>query len=237
MKKALALLLCLMMLLALPVGCKKDKEAKKVGELTDAQISSDLINSDHLYHFAYTGNISSLAGLKVSDKKQDGNTITLKATGTASSAYVQVALAAEMKYTVINNAWKLDSVQITKAVPTTIDGPEQEAILMTVENYIDNNMTSQEQKKSVALAYLGEERHSLEVNTRAVTWGVDYEKGSDTAKLTAKLTSDALTFSGYYTLTWDEKAGWVFESEKQDNGQHYLVLHLDSLEQKATEKK
>ena len=238
MKRTLALLLCLILLLALPVGCKKDKQATNpAGELTNSQISIDLKNSTHLYYYAHTGSILAVSGLKVSDKEKDGNAMTLKATATAQSNHVSVDLAADMRYVVINNKWTLDTVEITKAVPTILAGPEKESVLMEISNYLAHNATSQEQNKSLALAYLGEERHSLEITVSAVTWGVDYKEGSDTAKLTAKLTSDALTFSGYYTLTFDKKVGWVIETEKQDNGQHYPVLHLDTLEQKAAEKK
>ena len=239
MKRTLALLLCFILLLALPIGCSEDEEkaANKVSELTNSQISSDLKDSAHLYYFAHTGNIHTVSGLKVSDKEKDGITMTLKATATVNSNHVAVKLAADMKYTVINNAWKLNSVKITKATPSILSGPNQESVLIEINNYIDNNATSQEQNKHLALAYLGEERHSLELDTAAVTWGIDYKEGSNTAKLTAKLTSDALTFSGYYTLTFDKKVGWVIKSEQQDNGQYYLVLHLDSLEQKAAEEK
>lgn len=237
MKKALALLLCLMMLLTLSVGCKKNEEAKKIGELTDEQISSDLLNNKHLYYYAHTGNISSVASLQVTDKKQNNNTITLTATATASSSHINIALSANMKYVATNGAWELDSVEITKSVPTITAGPDQETLASEVDSYISLNKTSQEANKPLALAYYGEERHSLNVNLSAVTWGVEYEKDATTAKLTAEMKSDTLTFSGYYNLTFDQERGWIIEGEMQEHGQNYLVLHLDTLEQKTTDEK
>ena len=236
MKKALALLLCLMMMLTLSVGCKKNQEAKKTGDLTETQISSDLLNSDNLYRYAHTGDITSIAGLQVNDKKEDGNTITLTATATAGSDHISIALTANMKYMAENGAWKLDTVEITKADPTVIAGPYKDTLVNEVNNYINLNRSSQDAGKTLALAYYGEERHSLNVNTGSITWGIAYEKGN-TAKLTAEMKSDALTFSGYYNLTFDKERGWLIESELQEHGQSYLVLHLDTLEQKTADEK
>lgn len=237
MKKALALALCLIMLLTLAVGCKKKEAAQNPPELTDSQISTDLMHSDHLYYYAHTGDISFLAGLKVTDKQQKDDTLTLKATATAGSNHIEVALAADMEYTIVNGKWKLSNITLTKADPTILSGPYQDSLVSEIGNYIAYNIDSQEAAQNRALAYYGEERHSLDINIQNVTWGIQYEEGATTAKLTAEMKSDALTFSGYYSLTFNEERGWVIESEKQDNGQNYLVLRLDSLEQKTTDEK
>lgn len=239
MKKVFALLLCVALLLVLPVGCKdKEEEAKKEpAELTNSQISSDLIASRHLYFFAHTGTIHSLSGLKVTDKKQDGDTITLKATGTAHSTGLQVNLAADMKYIVKDGAWHLDNVKLNKATPKLTDGPDKESVQMEIENYLAHNFTSQEQNKTIALAIHGEERHELAITPREATWSIDYKKGSTTAKMTVAVNNNDMAFAGYYKLTFDQKTGWVITGEKQENGQNYLVLYLDTLELKTAEKK
>lgn len=234
MKKALALILCLVMLLTLAVGCKKKEEEQKVAELTDSLIASDLINSDNLYYFAHTGDITSMAELKVEDKKQDGNTLTLTASATAGSECIEVELTAKMKYTVQNGAWKLASVEITKAVPTVIAAPTKESVLSEIENYLAYNLTSREQEKSIALGIKGEERYELEINPRNVAWNMEYEDGSTTAKLTAALNNNDVAFIGYYSLSFDNEQGWVIASEKQENGQGYLVLYLETIELKKT---
>lgn len=237
MKKVFALLLCVALLLALPVGCKDKKEQKKPGELAESKISSDLIASKHLYYYAHTGAISSMSNLKVTDKKQDGDTITLKATGTAHSAGLQVDLAADMKYVAKNGAWHLDNIKLNKATPKLTGGPDQETVRMEIDNYISNNATSQEQKKPIALAIHGEERHELAINTREAAWNIVYEKGSTTAKMTVAVNNNDVAFTGYYKLNFDQKAGWVITGEKQENGQNYLVLYLDNLELKTADKK
>lgn len=237
MKKVFALLLCVALLLALPVGCKDKKEQKKPGELAESQISSDLIASDHLYYYAHTGTITSLSNLKVTDKKQDGDTITLKATGTAHSTGLQVNLAADMKYVVKNGAWHLDNIKLNKATPKLTGGPDKESVQMEIENYLAHNFTSQEQNKTIALAIHGEERHELAINPREAAWSIDYKKGSTTAKMTVAVNNNDVAFTGYYKLNFDQKAGWVITGEKQENGQNYLVLYLDTLELKTADKK
>ncbi|MBQ3203026.1 MAG: hypothetical protein IJB36_05225 [Clostridia bacterium] len=234
MKKVFALILCCALLVVMPVGCKK-KAAEKA-EWTDSVISADLLKNDHLYNLAHCGKFSSIADLKITEKVEKSDTVSLSVTAKAVSPRAEAQLVADMTYTLTNNQWKLKDIRLTQTAAPT-DAPDKESVRMEIDNYLAHNMTSQEQKKPIALAIHGEERHELTIKTSDVAWDMSYEKGSTTAKLTAALNNNDVAFIGYYKLTFDESKGWIIESEKQENGQHYPVLYLDTLELKNTDKK
>ena len=72
----------------------------------------------------------------------------------------------------------------------------------------------------------------LYFNINSANLEMTYEDGAETAQLKVSYTSDKLTFEGSYTLTFDEKKGWVMETKGQDDGRQHPLLYLSKLEQK-----
>ena len=208
MKRALALILCCVMLLTLTVGCKKEE---KPAAPDDSRISSDLIDHRAKYSFSHIEGTPSMAGLKIVERHEEDDSIDLKVTATAINEYARIELAADIEYELDDGRWELDELRITKAVPTPTAAPNQESVLMLLDNYI--SITGS------ALAAKGEERHKLNVNVRGANWEMKYDEASKTAKLLVEMKSEVLTFKGYYALSFNE-TGWVIESEKQENGQN-----------------
>lgn len=233
MKRIFALLLCVALILALPVGCKKKKADKVEPEaVTEKRVGADLMSRSDLYYFGHIGTVNSYNSVKIVEKSQDGDALSLSATAKIYSNNAEIYLAADMTYTLVNNSWKLGTVTITEAVPTPVGGPDKESVLSEIRNYIQNNLTSRQQKKEVALAVLGEEHHFLAIDLTKATWEMKNDSAAKTAKLHVSHKTDDLTFSGYYNLTFDTEKGWVIETEKQENGFNYPLLHLETLEQK-----
>ncbi len=222
MKRIFALLLCVALLIAIPVGCKKNKEAEDP-VLTEARIGTDLMNSDHLYFLSHVGTIHSCTDVKIVEKEEDGNTTSLSATAKVFSSGVEIDLTADMTYTLAHHYWKLDKVEITKAVPTLTGGPDLDSVLREIANYVSIVGSS--------LAIQGDKEHALpSFNPTAATWEMQYENGAKTAQLHISYKSAKLTFKGYYALTFGEK-GWAFET-KAKGDKHHILLHLESLDQK-----
>ena len=233
MKKVLALLLCLTMLLTVCAGCKK---TAKNTELTDALVRSDLVKNSNLYTYAHLGIVNSISSLKIADKNRDGDVTTLSVTGTALSSCAKIQMAADMKYTFKNGAWHLDSMKVNKAVPTLTAGPYTDSVLSEISNYLVNNESSQKFKKPSALAVKNGKYHNIELNVQAADWQMAYDALTQTAKLNVTYKSENLSFSGYYSLEFDAEKGWIIHGEQQENGQNYLLLYLNTLEQKASKK-
>ena len=221
MKKIVALLLCGVMLLTLAAGCKKEEATPAV--LNETIIHSDLLKNYTLYNYSHVTGAPTLGGLQIIKRSEEGDAATVSVSALAHYANVDVGVTADMAYTRINNVWTLQNITITGATPTVTGAPDQDSVLSMLENYI--SITGS------ALAIKGDERHHLNVNVRGATWEMQHEGGAKTAKLLVSMKSDTLTFNGYYTLNFEE-TGWTVVSEKQENGQYYPLLTLESLKQK-----
>lgn len=234
MKRIFALLLCVALVIALPVGCKKKADKVEPEAVTEKRIGNDLMSRSDLYYLSHVGTINSFNSVKIVEKDEDGDTLSLSVTANMFSNNAEISLAADMTYTLVANSWKLDTVTVNKAVPTLTGGPDKQSVLMDITNYVQNNPTTQENKKDTALAMLGEERHLLAIDLAKVTWEMKNDLKTKTAKLYATQKTGDLTFTGYYNLTFDDTKGWIIESEKQDNGFYYLLMRLEAMEQKET---
>ena len=226
MKKALALLLCIVLLLTVS-GCKK---TARNTELTDSLISTDLIKHG-VYDFAHCGKPSTIADLKVVEKSRDGEVTTLSVTANAISPHVSVQLAADMTYTFANGVWVMNTVEFTQMIPTPTAAPSQESLLYELSNYMGVTGSALAAKEGV--------HHDLQFTISAVTWEMQHAQGGRTARLNASLKSDTLTFTGYYTLIFDAKKGWLFETEMvtneaQGGNRYYPLMQLETLERKTT---
>ena len=221
MKKVVALLLCLALLMVLPTGCKKKTEAPDA-----SRICSDLLNCSHLYYYAHIGKVSSMTLPEIVEKTETKDTITYAVTAKAMTPYSDIQLSATMKYTLVDNAWQLDkeSVKITKkeAIPTA--APD-------LETMTKDNLANYLSIVGKALAVKGEEEYLLPAyDVSKATWETKYEKGATTATLNVTYQSDELSFTGYYNITFGEN-GWMMESKMKDEIGH-ILLHLETLEQK-----
>lgn len=225
MKRFFALLLCGVLLLTLSVGCKKN--SSPVIELNEARYIADLANNDAKYSYSYAEGKPTISDFTIVEKKEDGGMTTLSVTATASNDHVDIELAATMEYVRENNYWRLSKLEITKAEPIPTSAPDITTLRETLRNY--TTITGS------ALAIMDEEHYHLEFNVDHVTFGTSFNSKEKTARLMATLKSDRLSFTGHYNLTFAER-GWVLESEKQENGSHYPLLYLDTLEQKEDKK-
>ena len=234
MKRIFALLLCIALVIALPVGCKKKADKAEPEAVTEKRIGADLMSRSDLYYLHHVGTLNSYNSVKIVEKSEKDDTLSLSVTANLFTNNVEIALAANMTYVLADNSWKLDTVKINKATPTLTGGPDKQSVITYVTNYVQNNPTTQENRKDTALAVLGEERHLLAIDLSKVTWELKNDLKAKTSQLYATYKTDDLSFSGYYNLTFDDAQGWIIENEKQDNGYYYLVMHLDTLEQKET---
>ena len=232
MKKVFALLLCLALLATMAVGCKKNDKAAQIpstDKLSTSVLSADLLSKSGLYYYEACGKYDSISNLKVVNKMTTDNVTNVAVTGIARSAYVEVELAANMKYVVKNNQWVLDSVNVTKKVPSVIAAPDTARIQDTISNYISFIGSALAVKD-------GKEQRLPSFNIKNAKWEMKWENGAKTARLNISYTSDPLTFTGYYTLTFGE-TGWGYEHKALDDGYRHIVMHLESLEQKDATKK
>ena len=227
MKRVFALFLCLALLATMAVGCKKNEkkaQAPASNELTESVFITDLLSKSDLYYYEACGKYNSIADLKVVHKMTTDNAVNVSVTGTASSPYVEVDLAADMKYVVKNNQWVLDSVNVTKKVPSVIAAPDTARIQDTISNYISFVGSALAVKD-------GQDQRLPSFSIKNAQWEMKWETGAKTARLNISYTSDPLTFTGYYTLTFGE-AGWDYEHKALDDGYRHIVMHLETLEQK-----
>ena len=224
MKKIVALLLCVIMLLTMAVGCK-DKEEPEV--LDETRIVSDLSDNYPKYIFSHASGRPSVGGLQIVERNEEGDDAVLSVTATAHFRNATVAIAADMDYQRVDGQWTLNEIAITKTTITPTAAPDLESVLMLLDNYI--SITGS------ALAAKGDDRHQLKLNVRGANWEMECEDGAKTAKLNVSMKSEQLTFTGYYTLTFKD-TGWDIACEKQDNGQYHPLLHLETLEQKESKK-
>ena len=235
MKRIFALLLCVALLIALPVGCKKNKknEAAKAdaSALNAERIGKDLMNSNYLFPYAHIGDLTSAKDVKIVTKTTNENVTRLTVTATLSSSGAEIAAEVKLAYQVDGSQWKLLGAEAVSRTITLTGGPSLVSLQSTVTNYLQNNPTAQEQNKAVTLAAMGDGRHHLEVDLGALAWKVEYDAAAKTGKLNLSQETDALSFTGYYNLTFNEQDGWVIESEKQDDGRYYLLLHVNGSEQ------
>ncbi len=227
MKKAFALILCLVLLLAIPVGCKKKANEKPV-PLTESTISVDLIRHNGQYSYPHCGNFDKITDLTILEKEEKDTTATVWFSAKANSSCTVVDLAGKMKYTYKNGHWNMDSLDLSKATPTPTNGPDLKSAMMEINNCVSII--------GKAFALQGETEHALPaLNMQSGSWQIQAEKGAKTAQLTVNYKSNVMTFTGYYNLTFEE-TGWRFETIKKDTT-NYPVLHLDSLEMHETDKK
>ncbi len=227
MKRIFALLLCGVMLLTVAVGCKKKESSAPVIELNEARFIADLAASNAKYSYTHAEGKPTISDFAIVEKKEDGGVTTLAVTATATNSHLSIELEATMEYVRENNYWRLSKVDVTKAQPIPTSAPHRAGLLEALTNY--TSITGS------ALAVKDEEHYDLVFDVADVTWGLSFDEKAKTAKLMGSLKSDKLTFTGYYNLTFTEN-GWIFESEKQENGQRYPLLHLNTLEQKEDKK-
>lgn len=219
MKKVLALLLCCGMLLTIAAGCKKNQQK----ELSDARISSDVANSSHLYAYDHVAGDRTVHELNITQRTEEGDRVSLKATADVHFSNAIVAVKAEMAYRYVDANWKLEDIAITSSDVELTAAPDTASVMMELTNYASI-------VGSVYAVY-DETYQPLYFNLADATTKMSYEAGADTAKLELSLVSDKLSFTGTYTLTFGEN-GWQFETVKQTDNRNHPLLRLTSLEKK-----
>lgn len=225
MKRILTLLLCCVTLLTIAVGCQKD--TSPIIELNESRFTTDLANAYDKYSYTHAEGKPTISDFTIVEKKEDGGMTTLSVTAIATNNHIDVELAATMEYVRENNYWRLSKLDITKAQPIPNAAPNRKGLLEALANY--TSITGS------ALAIQGEEHHNLAFDIQDVAWEVSFDTQAKTAKLMGAYKSDKLTFTGHYNLVFTER-GWTFESEKQENGNYYPLLYLDTLEQTEDKK-
>ena len=205
MKKTLALLLCVAMLLTLAVGCKKKIKPE---ELTEARIADDVVSNTQEYSYTHITGTPDMKEMTVLTRDEvDGDIVlTLEATVTYPNA--DVTLKANVVYQSFGPKWQLTRFNVTESSIEVTGAPSQSSVVNELANY---------------MSIVGSAYSDLEMT---------YEAGAKTAALTLSYPSDKLTFAGSYTLTFDDAKGWVLETKAQDDGRQHPLLHLTKLEQK-----
>lgn len=229
MKKVLSLLLCCGMLTALCVGCE-DKAPALNRELTDAIIASDLANNYAQYSFAHVSpnQKPAISDLQVSGRIEEEGVTRLAVTATADTGYADIKITANMEYTWELNYWRMSNLEVTDAIPTPTAAPSIASVQLELSNYM--SVTGS------ALAIQGKTRHNLKFTMNNATRKMTWVEATKTATLTLSVTTPEAVFEGYYNLTFDSAKGWVIETEKQESGQNYPVMHLTSYDKVITEK-
>lgn len=216
MKKALALLLCCVMVLTIAAGCKKNKPE----ELTNTRISSDLANNYAEYAYTHITGTPSISELNIAEKNQEEDRITVSVSAVAVFSNAKVKVAATMAYALSGTKWRLTDVTVSDSSITPTGAPSIESVLNELVNYVSIN--------GGAIGVLEENEHLLQYNLRGAEWTMACEDGAKTATLNVTFTSKKLSFAGYYTLTFVEK-GWVIETTERGDGRHHPLMHLTSL--------
>ncbi len=221
MKKTLALLLCVAMLLTLAVGCKKKIKPE---ELTEARIADDVVSNTQEYSYTHITGTPDMKEMTVLTRDEvDGDIVlTLEATVTYPNA--DVTLKANVVYQSFGPKWQLTRFNVTESSIEVTGAPSQSSVVNELANYMS----------IVGSAYsvLDDKYQPLYFDINSADLEMAYEAGAKTAALTLSYTSDKLTFAGSYTLTFDDAKGWVLETKAQDDGRQHPLLHLTKLEQK-----
>lgn len=220
MKRIYALLLCLLMVLTMAVGCNEEKPA----ELTDSQIAADLAKQHGQYAYAHIGGQPTITNLQVSDKNENGYTTTLSATAVAVFSGAEVDITATMTYLLSDNQWRAYKTQVTAGAIRLTGGPDKDSVLQELENYVSL-------VGSVYAIWEDEYQALYDVTFADATAEMKYEESAKTATLNLSYTSDKLSFTGSYALSFGE-GGWSIETVKQDDGRQHPLLRLTSLEKK-----
>lgn len=216
MKRILALTLSLLMLLTLAVGCGEQPE-----ELTNSRISADLAKQSGNYSYAHIGGTPTISQMTITEKTEENGYANVEVSALATFEGAKVEFTATMAYELVDNRWKLRTMKVTDSDITLTGAPDQASVLNELSNYIST--------AGNAMAVLNDQHHLLTFNVKAANWEMQYEDGADTATLNVKYTSKALSFEGYYTLTFGEQ-GWSIETIQRENDRNHPLLHLTKLE-------
>lgn len=229
MKKIVSLLLCCVMLATLCVGCK-DKSPTRNTELTDGIIASDLADKYSYYSFAHVNpdQKPTISDLQVSGRVEEEGVTRLAVTATADTGYAHIQFTANVEYTWELNYWRMSKLEVTDAVATPTAAPSVASVQLELSNYM--SITGS------ALAIQGQTRRNLKFTMNNATRKMTWVEANHTATLTLSVKTSEAVFEGYYNLTFDSAKGWVIESEKQESGQNYPVMHLTSYNAVVTEK-
>ena len=228
MKRMMALLLCCAMVLTLCAGCKKDTTTLNK-ELTDSIIASDLASNYAKYSFSHVAPETKpvISDLQVSQRTEEGDVTKLAVTAEADTGYATIQVAAKMEYTWEINYWRMSHMEVTDATVTPTAVPSMSSVQLELSNYIS--------VAGSALAILDGTHHNLTFAPSKAMWGIVWDAATKTAKLSVTATTTEFTFEGYYNLTFTD-TGWVFETEKQESGQNYPLMHLTKLNKVVTKK-
>ena len=229
MKKIVSLLLCCVMLATLCVGCK-DKTPTRNTDLTDAIVASDLADNYHQYSFAHVApdQKPTVSDLQVSDRVEEEGVTRLTVTAKADTGYALIRIGAAMEYTWELNYWRMSKLEITDTVANPTAAPSIASVQSELANYM--SVTGS------ALAIQGETRRALKFTMNNATRNIAWQQGAKTATLTLSVKTTEAIFEGYYNLTFDSAKGWVIETEKQESGQNYPVMHLTEYTEVITQK-
>lgn len=218
MKRILALILSLLMLLTLAVGCGDKPEA-----LTDSRISTDLRKQSGVYSYSHVGGTVTISRMNILEKTEENGHTDVKLTAVALFDNAKVEFAADMAYELMDNRWKLTKMTVTESDITPNGAPYMDSVLNELSNYIAT--------AGNAMAVMEDNYHLLPFNVKAANWEMQYEDGADTATLKVSYKSNSLSFEGYYTLTFGER-GWSIETILRENDRQHPLLHLTKLEKK-----
>lgn len=219
MKRILALTLSLLMLLTVAVGCNEEAPEK----LTNNRISTDLAKNHGLYAYSHVGGTPDISQLKIVEKKEEGEYAYVTASAVATFDNAVIRFTAEMEYQRVDRRWRLNKMTVPEKEITSTGAPRLDSVLVELSNYVSLN--------NAALAVKGEDYHTLTFNPKAANWDMQHEEGAKTATLKVSYKSNALTFAGYYTLTFEEQ-GWVIETTLRGDGRQHPLMHLTELTRK-----
>ena len=218
MKRFFALALSILMLLTLAVGCGEKPE-----ELTNSRISADLVKQSGNYSYAHIGGTPGISQMTVTEKTEENGYANVVVSALATFHSAKVEFTATMDYELVGNRWKLRTMNVTESDITLTGAPDQASVLNELSNYISS--------AGNAMAVLDEQYHLLTFNPQGANWEMKYEDGATTATLNVTYKTTALTFDGYYTLTFGDK-GWTIETILRENDRQHPLLHLIKLEKK-----
>lgn len=220
MKRLLALMLCLAMVLTVAAGCNKNVRE----ELTDSRIADDVVKGSGNYAYTHVAGTPSLSDFAILSREEKEDRVFLSLDATADFSNAQVTFKASMEYVYVDNRWKVSKLNVTERAITITGAPDTDSVLNELENYVS--------VVGSAYAVLDEKYEVLYgISVYDATAEMQYEEGADTAVLKLSYTSDALSYEGSYALTFGEN-GWAVETKKQDDGRHHPLLRLTKLEKK-----
>lgn len=222
MKRLLALLLCCVMLVPMATGCK-DKDLNKTIELNDKRIAADIVQQfESKFTYTHAEGKVTMKEMKVASEVTEGDIARLSVIATVGNDYMDAKLTAALEYKLENSYWRLHRVGFADLTAAPISIPNRASLMNTLRSYVHATGS--------ALGKKGTEYYNLMFDVDSVTWGLSFDKVTKTAQLWGSYTSDNLTFSGYYDLTFGEN-GWIVHSVTQE-GQQHLLLYLQTLDMK-----